>query len=266
MADVATDQFVTLAHRRVTLCVARGGQGQPLLVLGGTGSDLRVRPNPLQWPIAGEFDVLAFDHRGLGRSVADDPEYQPTMADFAGDGLALCDQQGLDTFAVIGVSFGGMVAQEVALLAGPRVSKLVLCCTSSGGAGGSSYPLHELYEHGRTPDDVFGLYDVRSQHDRAIAERMLAIFNARPRPATPPPGLLKQLEARRRHDTWDRLTQIQAPTLIAHGIYDGIAPPENSQALADRIPNARLAPFIGGHMFLWQDAAAWPTIVKFLNS
>ena len=93
-----TEQFVGLAHRRVTLCVARSGQGQPLLVLGGTGSDLRNRPNPLQWPIASEFDVLAYDHRGLGRSVADDPDYQPTMADFAADGLALCDQQGLDEF------------------------------------------------------------------------------------------------------------------------------------------------------------------------
>ena len=210
--------------------------------------------------------MLAYDHRGLGRSVADDPSYQPTMADFAGDALALCDQQGLDEFAVIGVSFGGMVAQEFALLAGSRVTKLVLCCTSSGGAGGASYPLHELYEHGRTPDDIFGLYDIRSQYDRAVAEQMLAFFKDRQRADTPPPGLLKQLEAWRHHNTWDRLPQIQAPTLIAHGIYDGIAPPENSQALADRISKAKLAPFIGGHLFLGQDAEAWRTIVRFLHT
>jgi 3-oxoadipate enol-lactonase len=66
------------------------------------------------------------------------------MADYAADADALLQAVGWDRCMVIGVSFGGMVAQEFAIRYQHRVEKLVLCCTSSGGAGGASYPLHEV--------------------------------------------------------------------------------------------------------------------------
>ncbi len=237
----------------------------PLLVINGTGSDLRNQPNALQWPIAEHFDVLTYDHRCLGRSEQHDDSYQPTMADFARDALALLDQQDIEDFAVIGVSFGGMVAQELATMAGTRLTRLVLCCTSSGGEGGASYPLHELYAPGRTIAEAAGLYDIRSSYNDDVAAQMKRFFDSRPRPAEPPAGLLKQIEARRTHDTWNRLHLILCETLVAHGIYDGIAVPENSERLAERIPRSKLASFIGGHMFLLQDERAWPAILNFLQ-
>lgn len=259
-----SEQFVELVDRGVTLCTDRAGDGSPLLIINGTRSDLRNQPNALKWPIARHFDVLTYDHRGLGRSEQHDDSYQPTMADFAADALALCDSQGIDEFSVIGVSFGGMVAQELAMIAGTRLKKLVLCCTSSGGEGGASYPLHDLFERGQTLDDIFGMWDIRAQYDRAFAEELLKILEDREE-RDDPPGFPKQIEARRHHDTWHRLQLILAETMVAHGVYDGVAPPENSERLADRIPRSKLASFVGGHFFLWQDEHAWPSIISFLE-
>ena len=66
------------------------------------------------------------------------------MKQYADDAADLINKLQLPRLPVMGVSFGGMVAQELAIRHPDKVSKLVLACTSSGGKGGSSYPLHEL--------------------------------------------------------------------------------------------------------------------------
>ena len=71
-----------------------------------------------------------------------------------------------------------------------------------------------------------------------------------------------QLDARRRHDTWERLGQIACPTLVCTGRHDGIAPPDNSERLASAIPGARLQLFDGGHLFLLQDSTAFPATFR----
>jgi pimeloyl-ACP methyl ester carboxylesterase len=79
------------------------------------------------------------------------------MASYAADGAALLDHAGWTTARVFGISFGGMVAQELAVTWPDRVERLALLCTSPGGEGGSSYPLHELDVNGhrlsRAPDN-----------------------------------------------------------------------------------------------------------------
>jgi 3-oxoadipate enol-lactonase len=77
-------------------------------------------------------------------------------------------------------------------------------------------------------------------------------------------GLRRQLEARRHHDTYDRLGSLDVPTLVAAGRYDGIAPLANSEALAARIPGAQLAVFEGGHAFMIQDLSCWAVMTDFL--
>ncbi|MEM7091483.1 MAG: alpha/beta fold hydrolase [Actinomycetota bacterium] len=266
----AIARFVDLPDRGVRLCVARGGDGpnertgRPVVIANGTGSDLRNRPSPLEWPIARSFEILAFDHRGLGRSEQFDANEQPTMQDFALDLLALTESEGIDEFDLIGVSFGGMVAQEVAIHGRDRVASLVLCCTSSGGDGGSSYPLHELYGEGRGLDERLDLWDTRAAHDERLAAQLAKIFAQRDRAAITPIGLQRQVEARRHHDTWERLGLIEADTLVACGEYDGVAPIENGRRLAAAIDGAEFASFEGGHGFLYQDRSAWPHIIDFL--
>ena len=84
------------------------------------------------------------------------------MADFADDAAALLDAVGWDDCLVLGISFGGMVAQEVAIRHPERVRRLVLACTSAGGEGGASYPLHELVD--LSPEERVGTADGAPRH------------------------------------------------------------------------------------------------------
>jgi pimeloyl-ACP methyl ester carboxylesterase len=74
-----------------------------------------------------------------------------------------------------------------------------------------------------------------------------------------------QLEAREGHDVWDRLAEITCPTLVACGRYDGIAPVENGRAIASRIRDVEFREYEGGHAFLFQDPAALPDLLTFLD-
>ena len=116
----------------------------PLLFIGGTGGDLRNKPNQLDSPLSVHFEIISYDQRGLGQTSSPAGSY--SMQQYADDAAHLLDELKIDTIPVMGVSFGGMVAQEFIKRHPSRVSKLVLACTSSGGDGGSSYPLHELEE------------------------------------------------------------------------------------------------------------------------
>lgn len=259
----------------VTLHYQRAGERPPLLFISGTGGDLRQKPSVFDGPMARAFDVLAYDQRGLGQSSI--PEGPYSMADYADDAAGLLDQVGWDDCLVIGVSFGGMVAQEVALRHPSRVRRLVLACTSSGGAGGASYPLQDLVGLDPAARGIrqLELVDTRWDEDyrRADPARWQALlegFAARQAEiGSPSPDQLRghalQLEARSRHDTADRLHQISCPTLVCGGRFDGIAPARNSEFLAATIPGAELAMFDGGHMFMVQDRAAIPAMIEFLS-
>ena len=92
---------------------------------------------------AKSFDVVALDQRGLGQTEIPPGPYE--MADYAADAAALLDHVGWDSCRVVGISFGGMVAQEFAVTWPERVERLALVCTSPGGDF-ASYPLHKLAE------------------------------------------------------------------------------------------------------------------------
>jgi 3-oxoadipate enol-lactonase len=246
------------------------GQGPRLLVVNGTASDLRRRPSLLESPLVRHFTVLAYDHRGLGRSrAAASAPLQPSMADFARDALRLCDHLGWSQFLLLGISFGGMVAQEIALAGGDRIRCLVLACTSPGGPGRASAPLHEVYalplpERWERLACYTDLRAATNPQRRAELVRLLTLAFENEDPDVTP-GLHRQLEARRHHDAWERLPMVRIPTLVAAGRHDGIAPLANAEALSSRIPGARLQVFEGGHAFMLEDRAAWPAMISFLQ-
>jgi len=245
--------------------------GQPaprLLILPGSGADLR-RNNAAR-PLQDRFTTLTLDQRGLGQTQAPPGPY--TMADYAADAIALLDALEWDTCHLLGISFGGMVAQEVAIVAPRRLQRLVLACSSSGGAGGASAPLHEytqlpLDEQTAVRMEVFDTRQDaawREAHPEAVTAFRDRLARAAAQPAEARRGPTLQLLARAEHDTYDRLHLITTPTLIAAGRYDGQAPPENQRAIQQRIPNSRLQFFEGGHGFLAQAPTAYPAIAEFL--
>lgn len=249
----------------------RAGAGPRLLFLNGSGATLASTGFMIK-PFAERFDVIAHDQRGLGRTSIPPGPY--TMADYARDALALMDHVGWQTCRVVGISFGGMVAQELAVTAPERVERLALICTSAGGDAGASYPLHELEELPVDERNAIGttLSDTRftpewlADPDHAFDRMLVEARNAAPPIADPEVrrGAHEQLQARRYHDVADRLHAISCPTLVAGGRFDGIAPPVNSEAIAARIKGAELRMYDGGRLFIAQDRAAFPDILDFL--
>ncbi|HEY6531655.1 MAG TPA: alpha/beta fold hydrolase [Acidimicrobiales bacterium] len=249
----------------------RSGEGPTLLYFNGTGATLESSRLSID-PYTKHFDVVVHDQRGLGATEAPPGPY--TMADYATDGRALLDHLGLDRVRVVGTSFGGMVAQEFAITFPERVERLALLCTSAGGKGGSSYPLGELAALPPAERRAKGMSVVDSrwteewlaEHelDRMIADVISTAVSAEPG-SDRERGEKGQVAARADHDAWDRLPLITAPTLVAAGRYDGVAPLANSEAIASRIPGAELRAYEGGHVFFFQDPTAIPEIIEFLN-
>ena len=265
-------QRVPRAHvNGIDIYFEHSGKGQRLLFFNGSGATLETT-GPLIDPFRARFEVLVHDQRGLGRS--DIPPGPYSMKDYAADAIELLEFVGWTSCRVIGVSFGGMVAQEFTVTNPGRVDRLVLACTSPGGVGGSSYPLHEL----RPLDDpaagerFLPLLDTRftpqylAAHpaDQALAS-MIAARRTGTRGAEGLRGEREQLLARRDHDVTDRLSNIRCPTLVAAGRYDGIAPLTNSEAIVSQIPGSQLRVYEGGHLFFAQDPRALSEILEFLD-
>ncbi len=256
----------------IDLYYERAGEGPRVLFFNGSGATLAGTGFLLD-PFVKRFDLLAHDQRGLGRTAIPPGPY--AMVDYAKDALALLDHVGWDTCRVVGISFGGMVAQELAVTAPERVTRLALICTSAGGDAGSSYPLHELEALPRGERDAIGtsITDTRftaewlADPEHAFDNALVAARNAA-EPSEDPEvrrGAHEQLQARRAHDVADRLQHITCPTLVAGGRFDGIAPPANSEAIAARISGAELRFYEGGHLFVAQDRQAFPDILDFLG-
>ncbi len=264
--------FVTV--RDIEVYYEIRGTGSRLLSISGTGGDLRRSLNIFNMPIAKHFEILAYDQRGLGRTSRPDKPY--TMADYAGDVDGLMAAVGWERSLVMGVSFGGMVAQEFVLRYPHRAERLVLACTSSGGSGGASYPLHELADLSLEEQarKFVTLSDTRRNADWQAAnpkefQGLLEFTLAELQVGADEPGrqigARRQLEARAGHDTYNRLPRLHLPVFICGGRYDGIATPENLEMMQKQIPGACMELFKGGHLFFVQDPRAFERITAFLG-
>jgi 3-oxoadipate enol-lactonase len=239
------------------------GDGPPLLLCQGLGYT-RSGWGPGRGLLAERFAVVAFDNRGIGES--DVPSGPYTAAQLAGDALAVLDAAGFERAHVVGASLGGMVAQEVALAAPERVDKLVLACTTPGGANAFPMPAATVALFAQAalldPLDALRRFVVNALAPDAPPELVEEIYAYRL--ANPPDlaGWQAQAAAGASHDAYDRLSRIAAPTLVLHGTADNVVDYRNSELLAERIPNARLELFPGaGHLFFWEQPERFATAV-----
>jgi pimeloyl-ACP methyl ester carboxylesterase len=219
------------------------GEGEPLVLVMGLGADILAWI--LQLPAFSErFRTIAIDNRDVGRSDYVDGSYE--VADMAADALAVCDELELDSFHLLGMSLGGMIAQEGALAAPERVRSLTLCATYAG-----------VGEYGRVRSELLASAALRTPFEehvdtllaltmseaffenREAVEYMRGMMLAHPHPQQPE-GFARQARAAGRHDARDRLAQLTMPVHVIAAERDILVPVWKTREVADLIPGARL--------------------------
>lgn len=244
------------------------GQGEPLVLVSGLGYTIgmwfRLLPE-----LSKRYRTVLLDNRGVGRSsVPPGPYNVPLMAS---DVAAVMDAAGIGRAHLLGMSMGGMIAQEFALTHPQRAGSLVLCCTSCGGFFAAIAPPH-----------VFGLLFTRASLGPEGSARALVPYTYDP--STPPERVEEDI-ARRLLDyptrdgymsalrglmfwtSYPRLGRLRPRTLVLHGESDVLVPPRNAKILGDAIPGAEVVMLSNAShaLFTDQTEASLRAIVGFLD-
>jgi 3-oxoadipate enol-lactonase len=224
-----------------------GARGPWVVLIQGLGLSSRFwfdAPRLLAEDPAQEHRVLVLDNRGTGQS--DKPRGPYRMAHMAEDVAAVIDAAGASPAIVVGISMGGMIAQEVALRHPTRVAGLVLLATWAG------LP-HVALPHPRALATLVSLPFLGPRAGHALTSLLLAEAH-RPRahellrewPAAmraepaDPWVYFAQLAAAATHSTGFRLGKIGCPTVVVCGDEDLIMRKGNGEILARKIPKAHL--------------------------
>lgn len=225
------------------------GEGFPLLLIMGLGANLDWWDPRLVEGLARDFRVIRFDNRGTGRS--DDSKEGFTMRTLADDTAGLLDALGIARAHVLGISMGGMIAQELVLAHPEKIGRLVLCSTHCGGSH-AVRPSPEalgILAHiaAAPPNEETAQLTVQLcftkefvMEDPAAVDAWLRAIRKVP---TSRGTLLRQLGGIATFDTYDRLPALKVRTLVVHGERDILIPPENGSILEKAIPGSRLALF-----------------------
>ncbi len=246
----------------VELYYEEHGSGDPLLLVMGLAADSTAWLFQLP-AFSARYRTIVFDNRGVGRSSKPAGPY--TIKQMGDDAAGLLAALGIDRAHVVGVSMGGMIAQELALQHPERVRSLVLACT---------YPEpDEEVRLGRASSvaqlggsvDASGVATI----DMATLDPMMIFSTLLPKVFSPTflqtqlptlmqlfggalqwgfsiEAIMAQVDAVMGHKSTDRLRHITAPTLVLTGDADLLIPPANSDVIAKEIPGATLVKIPGG--------------------
>ena len=223
----------------------RAGAGEPLLLIQGMTANHLAWGRPFSSLLEQSFDVIAFDNRGMGLSSPATEAF--SIAEMAADTAALLEALEIESAHVLGISMGGMIAQELALAQPERLRSLTIGCSYCGGPGS------QLMD----PNDFQGLVEAMSSGDQDRVFRAMYELNLSPgfradearyaefaamAAALPAPREVIgfQLQAIAAHDTSARLPDLSIPTLVIHGTVDRVLGYPNGPLIASLIPGARL--------------------------
>src|SRR5947207_6565603 len=238
------------------------GSGDPLLLVMGLAADSTAWL--FQVPeFARRYRTIVFDNRGVGRSSKPAGPY--TIHEMADDAAALLDALGIARAHVVGVSMGGMIAQELALQHPDRVRGLVLACTypepdadverqlqfSVAQFGGTVSADGEMRIDLAALDPMLFFQHLlprvfnQSFIDQELP-KLMQLFSGALQYGFSMEAILGQVAAVMGHKATDRLHLIGAPTLVITGDADLLISPANSDILARSIPGAKLVKVPGG--------------------
>ncbi|HKS43129.1 MAG TPA: alpha/beta fold hydrolase [Blastocatellia bacterium] len=245
------------------------GSGPPLLLIMGLGYTLDMWNRALP-ALAERYRTIVFDNRGVGRS--DVPPGPYSIQAMAADARAVMDAAGIDKGHVFGVSMGGMIAQEFALQYQERVKSLVLGCTACGGpkavpaAPGVFATLMARAQ--MAPEEAIRAMIPFIYDEATPRERIEEDLNIRRQTLASVAGYMAQVQAIPEWQSYDRLSQITAPTLVIHGESDKLVPPDNGKLIAEMIPEAKFVMLEkASHLFFTdQTEASTEAVLSFLNN
>jgi len=238
----------------IEICYEVHGNGpRTLVMIRGLGSNL------LSWyeqidEFARHFKTVVFDNRGAGRT--DKPDAPYSIKQMADDTASLMDALGIARAALLGISMGGMIAQEFALHHQEKLACLILGCTHFGGAGvvqsAPDIVAAVVAGTGATSEQqrkqlqaVF--CDNTIEHRPEVVEKSNRIRAQYP---IPPFAFARQVQAISAFDASARLGSIKVPTMVITGREDRLVAPPNSKLIAERIAGAKLMELPGGHLFM----------------
>ena len=247
------------------------GDGPETVVLvNGLADDLETWADQVPDLLAAGYRVLRFDNRGIG--LSDKPQGPYTTAMFAADTKALVDHLEISGFHLLGVSMGGMIAQEYALAhpadlrsvtfactyaaPGPFCSRMFAFWADLAGVMGVPAVMRDVTLWAFTPE-----FFVTRAADAEEFETAMRFIDQ------PIPAYLAQLSSIQTHDATDRLGALRVPTLVLAGEQDILIPVELSRALHSLVPGARWATTRGGHACLWEHPAEFnQALITFIRS
>jgi pimeloyl-ACP methyl ester carboxylesterase len=222
------------------------GSGSPVLLIMGA-----VYSSAMWYPalpaLSAQHRLISFDNRGTGQSTWTAPA---SIADMAGDALAVLDAAGVEQAHVYGISLGGVLALELAMAVPDRVRSLVLGCSCILTADKPRAPiqvndaLRAATRRNLADSTLYGSAcpaEARARNHQAILDDVAA-----------PEALVAQQDALRAYDAdLAAVARLTMPTLVLHGTEDPVVPVDWGRELAAVLPDSRLVVYEGcGHNYL----------------
>jgi 3-oxoadipate enol-lactonase len=238
----------------IRIYVEEEGSGPPLLLIMGLGASLETWAAQRS-AFAARHRVITFDNRGAGRSASPPPPW--TVAAMAEDAVGVLDALAVERAHVLGVSMGGMIAQELAIRHPERVASLVIAMSFSRPEPlRRTFLLHRRWARlqgaDTTSESVATLPWVLSPATLRTPDRLEPILTlVGTMPFMSAEAYAHQVDAIVDHSTQDRLYLVRAPTLVVAAAEDVLTPVFLSEEIVAAIPNAHLEVLPrGGHAVL----------------
>jgi 3-oxoadipate enol-lactonase len=245
----------------------RAGSGEPMLLIQGMSATHLTWGRDFLAPLEESFECVVFDNRGVGLSGRAELPFE--IADLAADTAALLDALEIERAHVVGISMGGMIAQELALGHPDRIRTVTLGATYCGGPEGSLMGPEELellgaaMASGERERVLRAMWEINLsptfREDEAHFAAFCAMGEALPAPR---PVVMQQMRACAAHDTSARLGEVSAPVQVIHGTADRLLRVSNGVQIASLLSVEPQLLEDVGHMFWWEQPERSAALIR----
>jgi len=245
----------------------RAGSGEPMLLIQGMSATHMAWGRSFLAPLEQSFECIVFDNRGMG--LSGQAQLPFSTADLAGDTASLLDALEIERAHVVGISMGGMIAQELALAHPERIRSLTLGATYCGGPEGTLMAPADLQmlaaamASGEREQVFRAMWEINLspafREDEARFAAFCEMGGALPAPRE---VILQQMKACAAHDTSTRLAGVEVPTQVIHGTVDRLLGVNNGIQIAALLSVEPQLLEDVGHMFWWEQPERSATLVR----